>query len=99
MSELVHRVLAYLMVSLLHKGVISLAGDRPAVAGRRTRRWAEAQRAAARRALALDATLNELACVEFRNYAVVVFSRKQSVLIDHQTELDPDKEKGSPCVW
>jgi hypothetical protein len=93
MSDLVHRVLAYRMVSLLHKGVIKLAGDRPAFAGRPTRRWAEAQRAAAGRARPVDATLNELARVEFRADAVVVFSRKKSVFIDHQAELDPDKEK------
>jgi hypothetical protein len=99
MSDLVHRVLAYRMVSLQHKGVIKLAGDRPAFGCRLTRRWAEAQRAAAGRARPVDATLNELTCVEFRADAVVVFSRKKSVFIDHQAELDPTKRNGSPCVW
>ena len=78
------------MMSLLHKGVIKLAGDSQAFAGRLTRRWAEGQGAGRARP---DATLNELAGVEFRADAVVVFTRKKSVFIDHQAELDPDKEK------
>jgi hypothetical protein len=94
MSDLVNRVLAHRMVSLLHEGVIKLVRDRPAFAADLIGDVLKFKLPQFSGARLVDVTLNELAPVEYRADAVVVFTRKRPVFgVIIEAQLGPDKEK------
>ena len=84
MSDLVNRVLAYRMVSLLHEGVIKLVRDRLAFAAGLVGDVMKLKVPQFGRTRLVDVTLNELAPVEYWADPVVVFTRKKPVRGDHQ---------------
>lgn len=82
------------MVSLLHEGVIKLVRDCPAFAAELLDRVLDVKLPSFREAGLVDAELTELAPVEYRADAVVLFKRKQPVygaIIEAQLEPDRDK--------
>ena len=82
------------MVSLLHEGVLKLVRDRPAFAADLLGDVLKLKVPQFHRARLVDVTLNELAPVEYRADAVVVFSRKKPVFgVIIEAQLAPDKEK------
>jgi len=82
------------MVSLLHEGVIKLVRDRPAFAADLLGDVLKLKVPRFRRARLVDVTLNELAPVEYRADAVVVFTRRKAVFgVIIEAQLGPDKEK------
>jgi len=86
------------MVSLLHEGVIQLVRDHPAFAADLLDQVLDVKVPSFREAGLVDAELNELAPVEYRADAVVMFRRKKPVygaIIEAQ--LKPDRDK--PYTW
>lgn len=82
------------MVSLLHEGVIQLVRDCPAFAADLLDRVLDVKVPSFREAGLVDAELTELAPVEYRADAVVLFKRKKPVygaIIEAQLEPDRDK--------
>lgn len=82
------------MVSLLHEGLIKLVRDRPAFAADLLGDVLKLKVPQFRRAQLVDGTLNDLAPVEYRADAVVVFTRNKPVFgVIIEAQLGPDKEK------
>jgi hypothetical protein len=82
------------MVSLLHEGVIKLVRDHPAFAADLLGDVLELKLPHFRRAQLVDVTLTELAPVEYRADAVVVFTRKRPVFgVIIEAQLRPDRAK------
>jgi hypothetical protein len=82
------------MVSLLHEGVVKLVRDRPAFAAELLGRLLHVEVPSFLEARLADATLNELAPVEYRADAVVVFTQDKPVfgaIIEAQLRRDDDK--------
>lgn len=82
------------MVSFLHEGVIQLVRDRPAFAADLLDQLLDVRVPRFTRARIADATLNDLAPVEYRADAVVVFTRKKPVFgAIVEAQLAPDRNK------
>src|SRR5262245_15060681 len=82
------------MVSLLHEGVIKLVRDRPAFAADLLDQLLDVNVPSFRQAGLVDTALNQLAPVEYRADAVVLFKSKKPVygaIIEAQLEPKLDK--------